>query len=216
MKNNLLLGPDTTIKDQKIRESRDMVLKTDDARRLDYDVLYAHKLSADELKKTLTSYPAVGAKRLVVLHEVDRLTSAAQRILLEFLNQPSSSTVLIAESVKSAKDAAFIKKLSAVMETITCGRASSRNVFDVTNAIADRSPGEALKILSALWKEGQHPLQILGGLVWFWGRQRNRLKKDRFMQGLNELQNTDYLIKRSRLPAEHAVEVLIVKLSRLL
>ncbi|MBZ0166329.1 MAG: hypothetical protein K8I00_05930, partial [Candidatus Omnitrophica bacterium] len=68
------------------------------------------------------------------------------------------------------------------------------------------------KLLAVLLRDGTHPLQIMGGLVWIWGRLKNRISADNFQQGLRELQAADLNIKRSRLHPEHAVEILVTKL----
>lgn len=78
-----------------------------------------------------------------------------------------------------------------------------------------RSPAEALKMLTQLLEEGSHPLQILGGLVWFWGKSRERLSPAQFKKGLLALQEADLNIKRSRTRPEHSLEILIVKLASL-
>ncbi len=77
-------------------------------------------------------------------------------------------------------------------------------------------PAQALKILNELLEEGIHPLQIMGGLLWFWGKEKFRLKGDRYNKGLLVLQEADLNIKRSRLLPEHAIEVVVVKLCSLL
>ena len=79
-----------------------------------------------------------------------------------------------------------------------------------------RNPVEALKILGNLLVEENHPLQIMGGLIWFWGKSRTRLSADQFKKGLMCLQEADLNIKRSRLKPEHTLEVLVVKLSSLI
>ena len=82
--------------------------------------------------------------------------------------------------------------------------------------VMSRSPKDALKILGDIFSSGTHPLQVLGGLVWFWGKTKNRLSSQNFNLGLRELQQTDLNIKRSRLKAEYVLEVLVVKLCSLL
>ena len=72
-----------------------------------------------------------------------------------------------------------------------------------------------LKILNDVLDHGDHPLQILGALVWFWGKNKPRVNPERFQRGLNELQEADWNIKRSRLRPEHTLEILIVKLCSL-
>ena len=73
-------------------------------------------------------------------------------------------------------------------------------------AMSSRNAGEALKILDELLESNVHPLQIMGGLVWYWGKERERLSPQSFYKGLTALEEADLNIKRSRLKPEHAVE----------
>jgi DNA polymerase III delta subunit len=89
-------------------------------------------------------------------------------------------------------------------------------VFDMTKLIAAGRPKDALKMLSDFYSEGVHPLQIMGGLVWFWGKEGRLLQKEKFERGLKALEEADLNIKRSRLDPEYAVEKLVVELTGLL
>ena len=82
---------------------------------------------------------------------------------------------------------------------------------------AERSrASEALQILANLYAQDVHPLQIMGGLVWFWGKQRQKISTERFKKGLAALHKADLNVKRSRLKPEYAVEKVVVELSGLL
>ena len=59
-------------------------------------------------------------------------------------------------------------------------------------------------------------LQLMGGLVWFWGKLKQRISAEKFKKGLLHLQEADLNIKRSRIKAEYALEVLVVKLCLLI
>ncbi len=61
-----------------------------------------------------------------------------------------------------------------------------------------------------------HPLQIMGALVWYWGKEGKACGKERFERGLKALEEADLNIKRSRLEPQYAVEKLVVELGLLL
>ena len=60
------------------------------------------------------------------------------------------------------------------------------NVFDMTKAMGLRRSEEA-ENFSRAFEPGIHPLQLMGGLVWFWGKSRERLPQEKFKR-INGLQ----------------------------
>jgi len=206
-----LFGSDNLAKDSKISEIKKKYIATADSENFDFETLYSDKLNSDDLKKALVALPAVSKKRLVVLRGIQKLSKHSKEIIVEFSQKDESATVLVLESDTTKENDSFLVALGKKCEAIRFGKEQKQNVFDMTREMS-RDPAEALKILSEIIEEGTHPLQIMGGLVWFWGRLRNQLPASKFQKGLEELQDADLNIKRSRCNAEHAVEILIVKL----
>ena len=211
----LFLGEDGLAKDQKISETKKKILKSDGALKFDYDVLHGHKLDPAELKKSLLALPAFSPQRLVVIRTVDKLDAQNKTLILDFLKRELSHVVLILETDEAQLPAAFMQSLKSFVKVSNFHKGVKQNVFDMTNEISRRNPEGALKILSTLLSNGVHPLQIMGGVVWFWGKLRHQLSLERFKEGLNILQEADLNIKRSRLLPEYTLEVLVVKLSAL-
>src|SRR3989338_5471392 len=209
-----LLGQDRVAKDAKIVELRKTLLPLE-ALEFDYEVLYAHKLDSDDLQKALIAFPAVASQRLVVIRESHRLDPHHKKLILDFFSKKNNKTVLIFDSDEWGPTDSFVKSLSPWVKVMHFARGQEFNVFDMTRAIGQRPPEEALKILAMLLGDGVHPLQLMGGMVWFWGKSRDRLSKEKFKKGLAVLQEADLNIKRSRLKPEYAVEVAVVKLSSL-
>lgn len=206
----LFLGPDYAAKEAKTAELKDKFLPVE-SRQFDFETLYAQKLDAETLKKALVALPAIAEQRLVVVKEFHKLSAQNKELILAFVENPGKC-VLILDSDKIEGDEAFIKKLPRSVKAGVFGREDKLNVFDMTRAIGMQKKDEALKILWQLLSRGDQPLQLMGGVVWFWKNERNKLAADRFKKGLLALQEADLNIKRSRLKPEHALEVLIVKL----
>ena len=207
----IFLGPDYTAKEKKITEIKEKLLPSPEAIQFDFEVLYASKLESEQLKKSLLGLPAVAKQRLVMIRECHKFNEENKELILEFTKKPGAC-VLILDSDKADADSEFIKKLGRSAKISVFGSEEVLNVFTMTRAISVGKKAEALKILSQLLSRGERPLQIMGGLVWYWKNSRRDLSLERFKKGLLALQEADLNIKRSRLKEEHALELLVVKL----
>lgn len=207
------IGEDRLGKDQKIDEIKKDIFNSSDALKFDYEILHATKLDPAELKKSLYALPAIALKRLILIRTAEKLSAQNKELILAFAALKEKRVVVILDS--DAADAAdsFARQITPYAKITSFSKGSKLNVFDMTKAMSMRQSTQALKILSNLFEEGNHPLQIMGGLVWFWGKSRPQLSRDKFQEGLLALEEADLNIKRSRLNPEHALEVLVVKLS---
>jgi DNA polymerase III delta subunit len=212
----LFLGDSRLAKDQKIEEIKHQVLLSNEALKFDYEILYAEKLGNDILKQALNILPAVSIQRLLLIHSVSKFTSDHKRLIVEFIQTKNSKTVLILDSDEDKIDESFLEKIKSLTQILRFSSRPKSSVFDMTNAMAARNCPEALKVLAELFEQGEHPLQIMGVLVWFWGQCRRRVSEKVYKNGLLDLQEADLNIKRSRLQPEQSVEVLVVKLCSLI
>lgn len=212
----VLLGEDSLAKDRKIAELKAKTLRSAGAVEFDSIVLHAVKLDAQEFKKVLFELPAVAPQRFIVLRTVQKLSAQNKKIFLEFMEQQHDHAVVVLDSDEAAAKDEFISRVSARARVLNFQTRPRQNVFDMTKSISACDPTQALTILNDLLSDGNPPLQIMGGLVWFWGKTKQRLSKDIFKEGLLELQEADLNIKRSRLKAEHALEIVVVKLCSLI
>lgn len=204
------------MKDKKIEVLKRTTLTCPDAVRFDFDILYGSKLSAIDLKKSLMAFPAIAAQRLVLVREVEKFKDPHQAIILECLAQKPTHVVIILDVNGPGGRNKFMTAVRKAGKVLYEEKPSSATVFDVTRSLSSRKLTEALKVLSDLMADGQHPLQLMGGLVWFWGKERARIPEERFKKGLLVLQEADLNIKRSRLSPTVAVEVAVVKLYSLI
>lgn len=212
----LFLGQDLNRIHQQIADLKKKILGGDGLLDFDFEFLHAHKLDSDTLKKALEALPAVAAKRLVVVHEAHRLSVHNKELIESFLEARLATTELVLISPEWSDKDAFVKKIRPFLSVTGHGAQEELNVFDITRQIDTRKPGEALKVLYQLLEGGAHPLQLIPGLIWFWGNKcRGRVTAEKFEDGLKAFQEADLNIKRSRLKAEQAVELLVVKLCAL-
>ena len=208
----LFLGEDSIAKDAAVAELKAKLLTSPEAFQFDYESLHANKLEPKTLKAALIALPAKAARRMIVIRECHRLSPQNRELLLEFLNEKPGHVDVILDSDELTASDSFAQKLKPLAKVMDSRNETKLNVFDLTKAISAKNPIEALKILTALLTKGEHPLQLMGGLVWFWGRSRDRVSAGQFKKGLLALQEADLNIKRSRLEPNQALELLVVKL----
>lgn len=211
----LFLGNDPLAKDEFIDNLKKKIFPLKDSLQFDSITLHGKHLNSEDLKKNLIALPALSKKRLIVIRNIEKLNPHNKNLILEFAQSKQDYAVLVLDSEEEDLKTSFLKKVSSFSEIVRFKTEIARNVFDMTNAISRHDPVEALKVLNELESHGVHPLQIMGGLVWFWGKNKNRLSTDRFHQGLSELQTADLNIKRSRIKSEYALELLVTKLCSL-
>ena len=206
----LFLGDDLARKDIQIAALKTAFFKDPQAVHFDHENLDAAVLPADTLKKSLITLPAVAPKRLVIVRNVHKLKSADAAVLLAFLKKPLAHVELVLESNEAALKGE-LREAAALCKTTVFGTASTGNAFDMARLITAGQAKEALKMLHDLYNNS-HPLQIMGALVWYWGKEGRVLGAERFERGLKALEEADLNIKRSRLRPEYAVEKLVVEL----
>lgn len=211
--NYLFLGDDYTVKNNAIDEIKKKYLLSGDSQNFDYELLYASKLNPDDLKKSLLSLPVISPQRIVVIREAQKLNERLKKIILEFIQAREKRIILVLDSEETQTNNSFLEQIRKYFDVRIFSKQARKNVFDVTRAMERNNSAEALKVLSELFTEGIHPLQLMGGLVWFWAKVRDALSADQFKKGLLVLGETDINIKRSRLIPEYAIEVAVAKLT---
>lgn len=212
----LFLGDDGLAKDRAITAIKQKNLPTEEALQFDYEVLHGNKLDSDDLKKSFITFPGAAKKRLIVLRQVEKLNAHNQELVEAFIREKSEHADLVLDVQAADAESAFLKRIAPLTKMQRFGGSIRQSVFDMTNAIAARNVTEALKILDDILEKGDQPLQILGAMVWFWGKQREKISAERFKKGLLMLQEADINIKRSRVKPEYSLEILVTKLSALI
>lgn len=207
----LLLGEDLKAKDARIVQIKSKFALNADSLHFDLESLDAIGLGPDALKKALITLPVLLPKRLVVVRNVHKLKPADAVMLVQFSKNPPAHADIVLESGETELKGE-LKALPALCQTTVLGGPAAGNVFDMTRLMSAARAKDALAMLNNFYREGTHPLQIMGALVWFWGKEGRSLTQERFEHGLQVLEEADLNIKRSRLNPEYAVEKAVVEL----
>ncbi len=174
----LVFGADASRKESRIAELKEQHLSHKDSLSFDYEILYGHKLDPETLRKALLALPVFSAARFVLVRECHKLTEHNRRVIVDFLaagRQEHLVLVLEADELKAGDP--LRKDVTPYAQLVQTETPPKTNVFDVTRAMGLGQKAQALKMLHGLMEDGQHPLQILGGLVWFWSERRRNLPR---------------------------------------
>lgn len=119
--------------------------------------------------------------------------------------------VILEAEILDEKDL-LLKKFGRAISTLFFSPKIRHDVFSLMRAISLHRKAEALELLDELFKNGDHPLQIIAGMFWKWKNDKRQIPSVAFKKGLLAFQQADFSIKRSQLKSEHALEILVVKL----
>jgi DNA polymerase III delta subunit len=209
----LLCGEDSHAKDKKISDIKSAVLTKPEALFFDFESLDAQQVSAINLKKSLLALPSFSSKRVILIRHVEKLKNDPALVLLAFAKDASEDCEVILETSGELKSP--LKDIASYAKVITLGAKVELNIFDLTKLMSVRKTAEALKMLHQFFNQGMYPLQMMGALVWYWGKEGRALGPKKFEKGLKALEEADLNIKRSRLLPEYALEKLVVELVEL-
>jgi DNA polymerase III delta subunit len=209
----LLLGEDQSSKDKKISEIKHSLLKQPEAVFFDFETLDAIYLNAASFKKSLIALPAFSLKRLLLIRNAHRIKKDVAQLLEAFSTKEDLPCDIILETSEALDG--LLKDLSSFMKVFAFGIKTKLNIFDMTKLMSMRKSTESLKMLNDFYDQGMYPLQMMGALVWYWGKEGKSLGPARFEKGLKALEEADLNIKRSRLIPEYALEKLVVELIEL-
>ena len=212
----LCIGDDHVNKNTKIEGLKKEFLSSLDSCQFDYDSVSASKLDPFLLKEMLNRLPLIASKRFVVIRNIEKLKEAGEKILSGFIKENPPHIVLILECEEANLEKNFFKEITAYVKILNLSGKKPPTVFDITNALSRKDLKQALSVLGVLISEGIHPLQILGGVIWYWKKIRPRLSQENFCKGIVVLEDADLNIKRSRLEPQTAVETAIVKMASLI
>ena len=211
----IFLGTDSLTKDKHISEIKNKIFPSKDNLSFDYEVLHAGSLNAETLKKSLVSLPVMSSKRLVLIRAAQNLKKDLARLVLDFVDKDFDDADLILDFDQPGVSRE-LKKVEKKAKVFYVEEERETTVFDMARFMG-KDAAQAVRVLNQLMSDGNHPLQLLGGLVWYWGNKvRPRVSEVAFKKGLLVLQEADLNIKRSRLKPEHTMEVTVLKLSSLI
>ena len=180
----LLLGPQTQVKEKTIADLKAQHLPSKEALSFDYEVLHGAGLDAKDLKKSLIALPSIAKKRIILLRQAEKLKIKEKKLILELFDDLQKHLILILESDGGFAPESFIKKFGKSVTVVGSSKKDEASIFDFTRAITQNKKTESLKMLSRLLEEGNHPLQLMGGILWAWKRNRPRITGNKFQEGL--------------------------------
>jgi DNA polymerase III delta subunit len=208
----LLTGQDHAAKEQKIADLKTKALLSAEALSFDYQVLHGYHLDNEDLQKALMALPVASPARVVLLRQAEELNAKHKETILQAEKLYGKTLILIMEAEAMDEKSAWLQKEKGIQK-FSFKPQTRHNVFDLMREVSAGHQAKALELLDELLKSGDYPVQIVGGMVWSWRKARSQMPPARFTQGLVAFQQADLRIKRSQMRPEHALEMLIVKLS---
>lgn len=140
-------------------------LPDESTRDFNLDVLHGDGLAAGDLAAALSALPMMDNRRVVVVKHAESITPTVQKYLLEYVSNPSDSTLLVLLARSDGKPA-WIKKLVAKTEVIDCmtprGRALATWAVNQAREFGVQIDDDALALLS---EAGSQLLDLKGELL---------------------------------------------------
>lgn len=206
----LFLGDDEISKKRKLDSLKREFLSQDN-REFNYDILYANQINLLKFKELLKSSTFGGNNRLIIIKDALNLNILIKEYILSYLKRQDPKTILVID-IKDfdAKDK-FIQELFRYAKAFKFQRLQKINTFDLSRALKKKDSVLSLNILSKLLSNGERPERILGGLRYEWVNDHS-LEFEEKKRRLSLLLDTDLNLKRGRLRADFALELLITNL----
>ncbi len=211
----LFVGTDSISKNRKIEQLRREILGSSNL--FDFTIFYGKELNDQDFKKELQQLPAKSSKKIIVIKQPEKLSTACKKAVVAFKNSVSRSILVILDVEIIGKKDTFFKQLSQGegSRVFNFKGGYVNNTFDLAKAVEKKNSKEALTIYSQLMSKGEDVQRIIGGMIWHWQNYRQRMSKEYFKQSLDEFLDTDIRIKTGKVKPELALELLIVKLCSL-
>lgn len=208
----LLLGDQMDKKDAMIAQIKASSPANQSAG-FDMDNLDASQTDKDDIRKALLALPMAAPKRLVLITSIHKLKPTEAASLIQTLKDHHDDVDVILESALFELAAAF-KPLFSLCQTKIFGQPPLKP-FEITNHMQKNQLPQALLSLHHFLDEGMYPPNILGVLIWYWGKYGRQYGPLNFERGLKVLEGADTNIKRSRVKSAIALEKAIVAMVHL-
>lgn len=176
----------------------------------DIENLDGSQVSKDDLKKALMALPMAASRRLVIVSSIHKLKAPDIQSLTTFISEPHEHVDVILESSAFELPTAF-KAITAASKVTLFGTPPAKP-FEITNFMERRDTSKALLSLNKFLDDGMYHGNLLGVLVWYWGKHGRAYGRVNFEKGLQLLQEADLNIKRSRLAPAFALEKVVTEL----
>jgi DNA polymerase III delta subunit len=215
----LFLGQDSLSKDIRLKQIRQEILPKE-TEQFNLDILYAKELTLKDLQEKLLCLPIKSQKRIVVVKNAQDLGGEIREFVLSYVKAPYKQVILILdiESNLGARSAVtqqgnsneFVNRLYRYAKIYRFRETKPLDTFALTRFITLKKPDYALKVLNQLFKNGERPERILGGLRYVW--EREAASDSESKRRLKLLLNCDMDIKTGRIKPIFALEKLVISL----
>lgn len=204
----LFIGDNEPPKLSKIESLKKEIL-SGETLEFNLETLFAKGLNLKTLEEALLRLPIKATKRLLIIRNIEGLPRDCREKIASYINRPYPWLTLVLEGESLDKE---MEAISLRAETLYFRKIKPYDVFALGRAINNKNQALALDILSDLLLRGEKPQKIMGGLIWHWENMEKHISAEKVKKGFEALLEADLNIKRSRLKADIALELLVVKL----
>lgn len=99
----LFIGNENYLKEEAIRKLRKSLLGGGPAQELDYKIFYGSESSAREILDYAATFPFSGAKKLVVIKDVEKLSQEDKTRLIAYIKKPARFTCLVLDASDASR-----------------------------------------------------------------------------------------------------------------
>jgi DNA polymerase-3 subunit delta len=134
----LLLGREKYFQDQFIRVITDKAFTDKGSRDLNLHILYGTENTLGELISSALSFPMLGAKKLVVVRDFDKMKITDADSLIKYLQRPQKTTALVLGAEDSGRGK-WWAQLMDLMQVIECKPVPEYKLGDwIVNRVRER------------------------------------------------------------------------------
>lgn len=205
----LFIGNDEISKQGKIRILKKQLLNPQ-TESFNCETLQAKDLTLPLLKESLARLPVSSKNRLLVIKGISALRENIREFFLDQIKNLPEYLILVLDASLVTKGDSFIAKISKIARLATFKTEDRKDVFALARVIENKQTEYALNILADLFRSGEKPEKIFGGLRYHFTRAP--LSAQDRCKIIELLLDADIKIKTGRLRPEFALEGLVVKL----
>jgi DNA polymerase III delta subunit len=205
----LLIGQDVLAKDSKLKEIKKSLLSPT-LENFNLDNLYAKDLTLNELQEKLLCLPVKTKKRILVIKDAQILKEPLRDFLLEYGRKPLAHVALILDLDRYDPKDNFIPRIARAGQVFRFKEALRIDTFALGRQIELGRADYALRVLNQLFKTGEKPERVMGGLRY--SLLKTGVTPAREKMVLKLLLDCDIAIKTGRLKPAFALEKAVVGL----
>lgn len=206
----LFLGQDTPAKAVLLNRLKEKLL-SQQTKEFNQDTLYAKEISLKQLQETFLFLPLKSGKRLVVIKNVQDLKDEARAFLIKYIKNPAPQVILVLDIEKAKPKDEFVEEVKRFSQVCHFSEEKSVDAFALGRQIALKKTALSLQILNHLFKQGEKPEKILGGMRASLLRNTTNLAEAR--KRIKLLLQCDLDIKTGKIKPSFALEKLIINLT---